>query len=39
VSDQNPRFSFIQVGKPGGQQLHEGGLPEISGYRWIAVEH
>ena len=29
MSDQSPRFSFIQVGEPGCQQLHESGLPEI----------
>src|ERR1700730_12632601 len=27
VSDQSPRFSLIQLGKPGGQQLHESGFP------------
>jgi hypothetical protein len=35
VSDQSPRFSFIQVREPGGQQLHESGFPEI---RVIAQE-
>ncbi len=35
MSDQSPRFSFIQVGEPGGQQLHESGFPEI---RVIAQE-
>ena len=35
ASDQSPRFSSIQVGEPGCQQLHESGFPEI---RVIAQE-
>ena len=35
VSDQVPCFRVIQLGKPGGQQLHESGFPEI---RVIAQE-
>jgi hypothetical protein len=34
VSDQSPRFSFTQVGEPGGQQLHKSGFPEI----WVITQ-
>jgi hypothetical protein len=34
VSDQSPRFSFTQVGEPGGQQPYESGFPEI----WVITQ-